>query len=444
MERWSKANYERGSLQGKSYELIYAVLEKSFIQAGLTTQSSPEKVVIALEPEGAAVYCESVNDISPGVDEDRNTNKAFTFGTRYLLADIGGGTVDVAVHAVGKNKTVRELHHATGGAWGGTYVDKNFVRLLKRIFGKALIKEFRSNYPCDWVDLVSVNFESSKRTAAVGESVRVQLPFEFTTFFQSKDRSVKEHIKAFGNDDIYFSRGALTLKYPEVAKLFTPVFESITNHLESIIKKVEDINFVILVGGFATCNLLQENIKEMFASQYSLRVLTAFDCSLAVVMGSVLFGHDPSLIASRRLKHSYGISSCFRFVEGVDPDSFRFVDDDGDELCRNRYNVFADINDEIAVGQEIMHSLYPTYSDTTKMTIEVHLSSNAKSRYTTEEDVKKIGTIAVPMPNTEKGTDRRVEFAMRFGETEIQITSEDTSSGKIIEDKVNLDFLDQY
>ena len=416
---------------------------KHSLQAGLTSQSNPEKVVIALEPEGAAVYCESVNSISPGVDEDRNTNEAFTFGTRYLLADIGGGTVDVTVHAVGEDKKVRELHHATGGAWGGTYVDKNFVRLLKRIFGKALIKEFQSDYPCDWVDLVSVNFESAKRTAAVGESVRVQLPFEFTTFFQSKGCAVQEQVKMFGNDDIYFRRGAITLKYPEIVKLFNPVIESITSHLESILTKVDNINFVLLVGGFATCQLLQERIKEEFASRYSLRVITAFDCSLAVVMGSVLFGHNPDLIASRRLKYSYGVSCSLPFEEEVDPDSFRFVADDGEELCSDRFSVFAKINDEIAVGQEIQRQLSPICADATEVYIPVHLSSNTASRYTTEDDVKKIAHLTLPMPNTEKGASRLVNVAMRFGETEIQITSEDTSSGQKVGQEVKLDFLEK-
>ena len=401
-------------------------------------------MIIALEPEAAAVYCKSVDIISPCVNEKEDTTEAFTSGTRYLLADMGGGTVDVTVHEVGKDKKVRELHHATGGAWGGTYVDKNFVLLLKRIFGKDVIESFQTDYPCDWSDLVSVKFERAKRTASVGGPVRVELPYEFFSFLERKDCAVAQHITNFCNDDVKFSRGALTLNYPEVAKIYDPVFKNITAHLKSILEKVGDIKFVVLVGGFATSLLLQEHIKRNLASRYSLRVITVYNCSLAVVMGSVLFGHDSTLIASRRVKYSYGISCCLPFDAEVDPNSSRVVSDNGEELCEYRFDVFAKINEEIPVGQEKVHSFYPVRAHNTEMALPVYLSNNPKSRYTTEEDVKKVASMILPMPNTEKGTDRRVKVAMRFGETEIQITSEDTSSGEKIERWVRLDFLDLF
>ena len=386
------------------------------------------------------MYCKSASVLSPGLKEENNTSGAFESGTRYLLADMGGGTVDVTVHEVRKDEKVRELHHATGGAWGGTYVDRNFVRLLKKIFGRDLIRKFRANHPCDWTDLVSVKFESAKRCAATGEAVRVLLPYEFSSFVEDEGVSVKKHVTDFRNKDIKFGRGALTLNYPEVAKLFNPVFSSITTHLETIFKKVENIEFVILVGGFATCQLLQEHVKA-FTSRYDVRVLTACECSLAVVMGSVLFGHNPSMITSRRVKYSYGTCTCMPFVTGVDPDSRRIFDDDGEELCRGRFNVFAEINDEIEVGQEIVKSVFPVRACATRINVSVYSSSSAGSRYITDCDVKKVANIFLPMPNTEKGTDRRAYVRMCFGETEIQVTSEDTSSGSKVERQVDLNFL---
>ena len=401
-------------------------------------------MAIALEPEAAAVYCKSVRIMSPAVDKTEDTTGAFESKTRYLLADMGGGTVDVTVHEVGKDKKIRELHHATGGAWGGTYVDQNFVLLLKNIFGKASIEKFQADHPCDWVDLVSVKFESAKRAAAVGKPIRVELTHEFLSFLEREGCSAAKCVKDVWNDDVKFSRGALTLEYPEVAKLFDPVFENITAHLKSILEKVDDIKFVILVGGFATSLLLQEHIKREVASRYSLRVITAYNCSLAVVLGSVLFGHDSTLIASRRVKYSYGISSYLPFEKGIDPDSYRFVDDDGSVLCRHRFFVFAKRNDEVAVGQEIERSVYPLYADTKKLTISVYTSLNAGSRYTKDNDdnMKNVANIRLPMPNTEKGKNRRVQVAMHFGETEIKVTSEDTSSGEARQHVVDLDFLE--
>lgn len=40
-------------------------------------------------------------------------------GTRYMVVDCGGGTVDITVHELSeRHGTLRELHKATGGPWG--------------------------------------------------------------------------------------------------------------------------------------------------------------------------------------------------------------------------------------------------------------------------------------------------------------------------------------
>jgi hypothetical protein len=40
-------------------------------------------------------------------------------GTRYMVVDCGGGTVDITVHELSEyHGTLRELHKATGGPWG--------------------------------------------------------------------------------------------------------------------------------------------------------------------------------------------------------------------------------------------------------------------------------------------------------------------------------------
>ena len=43
---------------------------------------------------------------------------------------IVGGTIDITIHEVQPDGRLKELYHANGGAWGGTYVDKvRFVLL---------------------------------------------------------------------------------------------------------------------------------------------------------------------------------------------------------------------------------------------------------------------------------------------------------------------------
>ena len=48
---------------------------------------------------------------------------------------ISGGTVDITVHEVMSNGNLKEIHAASGGAWGGTKVDDAYEKFLIDIMG---------------------------------------------------------------------------------------------------------------------------------------------------------------------------------------------------------------------------------------------------------------------------------------------------------------------
>ncbi|WAR31119.1 HS12B-like protein [Mya arenaria] len=68
---------------------------------------------LVLEPEVASIWCEG--ELEAAVTRDLQQP-----GVKYMVVDIGGGTVDVSVHERNDNGTLKEIHKASGGAWGGT------------------------------------------------------------------------------------------------------------------------------------------------------------------------------------------------------------------------------------------------------------------------------------------------------------------------------------
>ena len=74
-----------------------------------------------------------------------------------------GGTVDVTAYVVNENRSLRELHCATGGAVGGTNVDNLFFDLLDKIFGKTVLQIFQKNSPSDYQEILK-SFEVKKRS----------------------------------------------------------------------------------------------------------------------------------------------------------------------------------------------------------------------------------------------------------------------------------------
>lgn len=67
-----------------------------------------------------------------------------------------GGTIDVVAHKIRKDSRIRELFRATGGAWGGTIIDRKFQNLLEQIFGVDFIDAFRRDFAKDFVELLQV------------------------------------------------------------------------------------------------------------------------------------------------------------------------------------------------------------------------------------------------------------------------------------------------
>ena len=147
--------------------------------------------------------------------------RAFEPGETYVLADLGDDVIDLTVYGVIVDDRFEKMCHAAGCAWGSSYVKNDFVDLLETMFGKDTIEKYKTDYPGDWDDLFSLKFEAFS-TFAFGTNY-VELPFSFHSFIGERDSSFKDDIAAQGNAS-QFTRCSLAITYPEVKKLFEPVF----------------------------------------------------------------------------------------------------------------------------------------------------------------------------------------------------------------------------
>ena len=81
-----------------------------------------------------------VQHISSWTSEVLKINHLKHYSLNYVVLCVQGGTVDITAHEV-LESGVKELHHATGGACGGSYVDKNFENFLVEILGTNFINK---------------------------------------------------------------------------------------------------------------------------------------------------------------------------------------------------------------------------------------------------------------------------------------------------------------
>uniref|UniRef100_A0A8C4RR44 Heat shock protein 12B n=1 Tax=Erpetoichthys calabaricus TaxID=27687 RepID=A0A8C4RR44_ERPCA len=211
--------------------------------ATLVSPENPEQLLIALEPEAASIYCRKLRlhqviDLSSRLilnGFDQETSSPLDSGDRYIVADCGGGTVDLTVHQIEQVQgTLKELYKASGGPYGAVGVDLAFEEMLCKIFGKDFIDNFKAKRPAAWVDLM-IAFEARKRTAAPGRAnaINISLPFSFIDFYKTHcGQSVETALRKSNVNFVkWSSQGMLRMTSEAMNELFQPTISKIVQHI---------------------------------------------------------------------------------------------------------------------------------------------------------------------------------------------------------------------
>ena len=427
------------------------------LQAGLASPDYPDQLLIALEPEAASIHCRKLKQRESLQEGETKKNQQatsptttssplssdFSPGARYIVVDCGGGTVDVTVHEMEEKGTLKELHKASGGAWGAIGVDKEFQRLLVQIFGQEFIDKYRMFKPAGWVDLM-IAFESKKRTANMTKSnpLNISLPFSFIDLFlKSTGKNVEAAIKEFGNPDVkWSSQGMLRLSPPAMHRLFAPILARIVEHVKEMLDKPDlpGIGFLFLVGGFAESSLLQSEIRAKFGDR--LRVIIPQDPGLAILKGAVMFGLDPTVIRVRRSALTYGVGVLNAFEEGKHPPEKKTTKG-GRDWCTDVFDTFVVVDQCLALGDAVIRSYTPAKADQTSTIISIFSCDKEHAMFTTDPGVKRCGELHLDMPDTTGGNTRELQMMMMFGDTEIKVEAMDLTSGR--KAHASIDFLNK-
>ncbi|KAM4560850.1 heat shock 70 kDa protein 12B-like [Fundulus diaphanus] len=109
-------------------------MREAATEAGIVTAGNEDKLVIALEPEAASVWCKKLPAEGFITQNISSNSLDKSPGTQYIVVDCGGGTIDITVHEIVEGGALRELLKASGNDLGGQTVDKKFKEFLREIF----------------------------------------------------------------------------------------------------------------------------------------------------------------------------------------------------------------------------------------------------------------------------------------------------------------------
>jgi len=414
-------------------------MREAAYEAGIVSRDNAEQLVIALEPEAAALFCTEKK--MAAIQPERMNLSVDGFlsqpNAQYMVIDIGGGTLDVTVHEKQDDGTIKEIHKVTGGPYGGMKVNHQFKSLLNELFGDQELYDYRQLFPVDWLKLKN-DFEEKKRgvRALEGKETRILLPRSFTSQF-SKIRPCA--LERYGADEVKMMKNEYLCLSPRImVGLFSPVLEAMKGHLLTLLTRpqLSMVRTMLLVGGFADSPVLQQEIKNEFAEK--CRVIIPRNADKAVVQGAVMFGKLPATITARVVGITYGAECCRDFIQGVHPEKKKFVAD-GMEKCKDIFSRFVKENEAVKLGQRIRKTFHPVRANDTLITFGFYTATDPEAQFVTDDGLNKIGSITVQSPDIRRGRDREIEVSMYFGGTEITATAVDLSSGNV--EQTTLDFL---
>ncbi|XP_060591654.1 heat shock 70 kDa protein 12B-like [Ruditapes philippinarum] len=394
-----------------------------------------EQLTIALEPEATSLYCRHVHINKPG-DIGDDSIGTLPNGTKYIVINAGGGTIDLTVHEAGSEHTLREVKPVSGGEWGGTMVNTEFENLLIRLVGRTVFEKFKDEEKEDWLEMQR-EFEFRKRETNVDSEgkISMRIPTSLTDLYNNHTqldlRTSLEFSEYAG--DIELKRGKMKISNEVFANMFESSVTKIVDYLTSLLFDglLKEMRVLLMVGGYSESRVLHRAVTEALPG---IQVIRPDEASMIVLRGALIYGHNPVLISERILKYTYGTNYTPLFIEGIHPHDKRFKSKDGKIRCRNVFNKFVTTGQTVKPGETQLTDTYFTPSRRQKaMLFEIYASVNENPVNTDDEGCFEIGRLRIEFDkerHTRNRRDRKVTLTMLFGETEIIVEVEDKCTGK--------------
>jgi hypothetical protein len=341
---------------------------------------------------------------------------------------------------------------AAGGPAGGQKVDEKFFDFMSDILGKSLWSKFSREYPVEFYDF-RMSFETAKRNilpklrhSRTRDEFLITIPGAIIQEFERDHemditQALKQKHKT--REKVEFEFGKLVFKGEILRKMMKISLEEIISYVTQVANNVkalgQPINAVILVGGFASSNFMNDEMKEVIQEKLRILVKRPTHCELAVLRGAVLFGHNEKILTSRVVRMTYGIGVTM-------PYSSKYPKDKKFTLNGNAYvsGVFAP---HVLRGQEVKidewisaNEYYPLERDQREVLIFVFASESKDTRMTDERDCNCIGRFEVSFGDHEGSNlnSASTEISFNFGRTELIIRARDTVTGNEVFESLTL------
>ncbi|KAH7288833.1 hypothetical protein KP509_31G045500 [Ceratopteris richardii] len=387
--------------------------------------ASPYPLQIILESEAAAAYCET--------QARRRLN--LKRGDRILIADVGGGTIDLAVHEICKVDgeegpiEVKEAASSYGGLGGGAFLDMRFLEVVSKKI--PCFNDFWRNVNpsigpllLSWWQRWKVGFDGKNYSADFS-----LLASGLTNAWMQYDRS-----RGIQNPDSHYMD--LHLSNEDFKNIFDPEINKVLNLIE---EQICNVRILMVVGGFAGSLYLREKIFRTFDRDVD-QIIIPDEPGKAICHGAVLIHLKKLRISSRISRRSYGICT-IRNAEEDDPVDLIIKGEDGKSKCTMVFSVFVRAGEQVLTGSTIKRIFNPTFRKQKSIRIDLYSSTKRYPKYTNEAEAQLEGRFMIDISKGMIGGRRReIEVTMTFGDSLISVSARGKSGWKTAQNSLIVRF----
>lgn len=394
-----------------------------------------DQLMLAYEPEAAALYCRllPIDRFESGGEHQELVLKTFERGKKFMVIDLGGGTVDFSVQETTDVGKMKSIHDVCGGPWGGARVDQEFIQFLIKLVGADVFTKFKDECRSEYLELMRI-LEIKKKQIDYSSQDKIPIRIPLSLFEILKEVTGCTITEILSKSPYDKSITYMPNKMNFDAILFRSFFRSslqdIISHLRDILEDpaCQDLLGIVVVGGYADSRLVIESLKDAFPGR---RFVVPTEAGLSVAKGAVLFGHDPEIICSRVCRYTYGDDICVPFVE----DKHQFSNltlINKERFCKNIFQKFFQKGEKVFLGEKRSFSSDYDFRDEGRayqreqpLAIKVYVSNRKNPEYIDEVGCKVLGEIIVQCENKSKLWPETFscEIQMEIAGTEIQVTA---------------------
>ena len=329
-----------------------------------------------------------------------------------------GGTVDITAHKILDDGAVEEMCVADGGPWGGHSVNRAFVEVLKKCWGSDFITTLQETDQTQW-STIERSFEQAKRTPNIQELAQLPLFHVSIPVMKLYEKNMQKDITSARDNYLYINKEyQLVATKSGISKLFQTTVQYVIDKVGDILSdKVTRVDYMFVVGGFASSHYLTDFIKGKFDK--TSNILIPHDPQLAVLKGAVKFGMNPYIIKKRVMPRTYG-KHLNEIFDPICHDPGRKYVIENEERCKV-FDKLVTVGQHVDITQEIERNVVSVSSTQKAIGFVLYETKQLQAIYPDEPHVTQMpGCLEVPIPDATDGGDRAVQLFVKFGTTEIR------------------------